>query len=145
VTRCSIVVRHSLFVCFSWMQRNMSDAEILERNSLVSAQGLPAFQSSLAPECHISTFSTQYDKFSLPDISNPIVRLSQALLRTILLQATASGGAYSDCTDGNTAHSQLCNSINESVLNETWTFSNFTAVIELICSDHSSSELYNEC
>ncbi|PNF41038.1 hypothetical protein B7P43_G08226, partial [Cryptotermes secundus] len=84
---------------FSWMQRNMSDDEIMERNSLISAQGFPAFYSSLAPECHISTFSTQYDKFSVPDISNPIVQLSQALLRTILLQGTASEGTYSDCTN----------------------------------------------
>jgi hypothetical protein len=82
----------------------MSDAEIMERNSVILAQGLPAFQSSLAPECHISSFSTQYDRFSLPDISNPIVQLSQALLRTILLQATASEGAYSDCSNGNTTY-----------------------------------------
>jgi hypothetical protein len=79
----------------------MSDDEIMERNSLISVQGFPAFYSSLAPECHISTFSTQYDKFSVPDISNPIVQLSQALLRAILLQGTASEGTYSDCTNGN--------------------------------------------
>jgi hypothetical protein len=81
----------------------MSDAEIKERNFLISSQGFPAFYSSLAPECHISCFSTQYDRFSEPDISNPVVQLSQALLRTILLQGAASEGAFTDCTDGNFA------------------------------------------
>jgi hypothetical protein len=82
----------------------MSNAEVMERNSLISAQGLPAFYLSLAPECHISTYSTQYDKFSMPDISNPIVQLGQALLRTILLRGTASEGTFSDCTNGNTTY-----------------------------------------
>jgi hypothetical protein len=82
----------------------MSDDEIKERNSLISAQGFPAFYSSLAPECHSSTFSPQYDKFSVPDICNPIVQLSQALLRTVLLQGTASEGTYSDCTNGNNTY-----------------------------------------
>jgi hypothetical protein len=40
----------------------------------------------------------------MPDICNPIVQLSQALLRTILLQGTASEGAYSDCTNGNSTY-----------------------------------------
>ncbi|KDR17610.1 Neuroblastoma-amplified sequence, partial [Zootermopsis nevadensis] len=83
---------------FSWMQRNMSDVEITESNRLITSQGFPAFYSSLAPECHMSSFCTKYDRFSEPDVSNPIVQLGQALLRTILLQGTASEGTFSDCT-----------------------------------------------
>jgi hypothetical protein len=79
----------------------MSDAEIIDTNFLVSSQGFPAFYSVLAPECHISSFSTKYDRFSKPDISNPVVQLSQALLRTILLQGAASEGTFSDCSNGN--------------------------------------------
>lgn len=86
------------------MQRNMSDADIMESNCFITSQGFPAFYSSLAPECHISSFSTKYDRFSEPDISNPVVHLSQALLRTILLQGTASEGAFSDCTNGNSTN-----------------------------------------
>jgi hypothetical protein len=78
----------------------MSDAEIMESNSVISSQGFPAFYSSLAPGCHISSFSTQYDRFSEPDISNPVVVLSQALLRTIMLRGTASQGTFTDCSSG---------------------------------------------
>jgi len=81
----------------------MSDAEIMEKNCVVISQGFPAFYSSLAPECHISSFSTQYDRFSEVDISNPVILLSQALLRTIMLQGTASEGNFTGCTSGNFA------------------------------------------
>ena len=81
----------------------MSDAEIMERNCVIVSQWFAAFYSSVAPGYHISSFSTQYDRFSELDISNPVIVLSQALLRTIMLQGTASEGTFTDCTSGNFA------------------------------------------
>jgi hypothetical protein len=105
------------------MDGNISGAAVMESNHPIALQGFPAFYSSLAPECHISSFSTKYDRFSEPDISNPVVQLGQALLRAILLQATASEGTVSNCTNGNSANFLLrMFNINEIMLNIMYTY-----------------------
>ncbi|XP_069692436.1 NBAS subunit of NRZ tethering complex-like isoform X2 [Periplaneta americana] len=84
---------------FSWMQRNRPITTSSERDTSGNLQGFPAFYLSLVGECHVSSLNTQYDRFSPPNVTDPVLQLCQGLLRTILLEGTAAEGHFTSCTN----------------------------------------------
>ncbi|PSN37575.1 hypothetical protein C0J52_15963 [Blattella germanica] len=66
----------------------------------ITQQGFPVFYFSLAPDCHASSLCTQYDKFSEPVVMDPVLKVSQAFLRSLQLEGTISHGRFVNNTKG---------------------------------------------
>ncbi|KAJ9580565.1 hypothetical protein L9F63_024258, partial [Diploptera punctata] len=70
------------------------DDSVRSENEAFEQQGFPAFYSELQPDCHISSYCTKYDRYAEPEITDPILKVSQAFLRTLQLEGTISHGKF---------------------------------------------------
>lgn len=79
---------------YSWIhEKNEPDSSQEKLQSLEDSKiACHTFYSSLHKDCHISSFSSHYDKFTIPDVPDKQLVLLQALLRNNLLQDSFNYG-----------------------------------------------------
>ncbi|CAL4164619.1 unnamed protein product [Meganyctiphanes norvegica] len=83
----------------SWLQplhdisvRSEADLGEAETNTDFEVQGCHAFYCDLCPEGHVSSIDVSYKSYAKPNISNPSLEFSLALLRIALIEETLTHG-----------------------------------------------------